>query len=388
MNNMKYNFYHFTFLVVLVSFMSCQDDTRNFDNKAYVDDHNTTRTVFFEKKVAEQELSLVVSIARPANRDLALTYIPDLTLVDDYNLANHINAQRLPVTNYELPKADTKILQGNVKSNALSIRFVKMNELDPDNIYVLPVTVVSNDIEVMEKARTFYYIIKEASLINVVADIEKNKCHIDTWSTPEVVRNLSQVTMEALIYVRNFNRTISTIMGVEDKFLLRIGDERFPANQLQLAVGDSKFPAADTKKGLPVNRWCHVAVTYDSEEEKAKIYVDGKLQSEGKLSAGTVSLDVDGKDGFYIGYSYEEERYLSGEISECRIWNRVLAEEEINAENHFYQVEPTSQGLVAYWKCNEGKGKIIEDKTGNGNNLEAVSQLKWVTVALPEKKYE
>lgn len=388
MNNMKYNFYHFTFLVVLVSFMSCQDDTRNFDNKAYVDDHNTTRTVFFEKKVAEQELSLVVSIARPANRDLALTYIPDLTLVDDYNLANHINAQRLPVTNYELPKADTKILQGNVKSNALSIRFVKMNELDPDNIYVLPVTVVSNDIEVMEKARTFYYIIKEASLINVVADIEKNKCHIDTWSTPEVVRNLSQVTMEALIYVRNFNRTISTIMGVEGKFLLRIGDERFPANQLQLAVGDSKFPAADTKKGLPVNRWCHVAVTYDSEEEKAKIYVDGKLQSEGKLSAGTVSLDVDGKDGFYIGYSYEEDRYLSGEISECRIWNRVLAEEEINVENHFYQVEPTSQGLVAYWKCNEGKGKIIEDKTGNGNNLEAVSQLKWVTVALPEKKYE
>ncbi|GLL55308.1 hypothetical protein KUBF_29700 [Bacteroides finegoldii] len=37
------------------------------------------------------------------------------------------------------------------------------------------------------------------------------------------------------------------------------------------------------------------------------------------------------KRGFWIGYSYEAARYLDGDICECRIWNRVLTAEEIQA---------------------------------------------------------
>ena len=44
------------------------------------------------------------------------------------------------------------------------------------------------------------------------------------WKTPELVTDMKQITMEALIYPREFGKLISTIMGIEGNFLMRIGD--------------------------------------------------------------------------------------------------------------------------------------------------------------------
>ena len=41
-------------------------------------------------------------------------------------------------------------------------------------------------------------------------------------------------------------------------------------------------------------------------------------------------------------------------MAEVRVWNRTLTKEEINAENHFYSVPVDSEGLVGYWKLNDG----------------------------------
>lgn len=54
-------------------------------------------------------------------------------------------------------------------------------------------------------------------------------------------------------------------------------------------------------------------------------------------------------------------------------------------KNHFYLVEPDSEGLVAYWKFDEGTGQTVTDYTGNGNNGMALDPISWVEVALPEK---
>ena len=85
-------------------------------------------------------------------------------------------------------------------------------------------------------------------------------------------------------------------------------------------------------------------------------------------------------------------------MTEIRIWNKVLTEEEINAPDHFYTVDPKSEGLYSYWKFTEGQGSTIEDATGNGNKLYGETYvrkqgndnkgdegIKWVEVALPDK---
>ncbi|MGJ1421932.1 DUF1735 and LamG domain-containing protein [Sphingobacterium spiritivorum] len=342
--------------------------------------------LLIKSTLISDERKLQASIARPETRDVNITYDVDASLVEKYNAAYYDKAIMLPKENYRLPQASALIPAGSVKSNDVTIYFDKINELDRDQIYVLPVTIASADIDILQSARTTYYVLKGAALINVVADLEENYLHINQWANAGVVNNLSEITMETLIRARNYDRMISSVMGIEGRFLIRLGDAGFPSNQIQVATNSGNFPGGDSNKGLPSNEWVHIAVTYSRTSRAIKIYVNGKVQSEGTLSLAPISLGVNGQDGFYIGRSYADDRFFAGEFAECRIWNVVRTEEEIAGNP--YEVDPKSAGLVAYWKCNEGAGNTVQDYTGNGNNLTAKAgkDIKWTPVSLPAKK--
>ena len=129
----------------------------------------------------------------------------------------------------------------------------------------------------------------------------------------------------------------------------------------------------------------------DAEAGELRLYIDGKL-ALAKAATGEwqdISLGKPMKQNswetetrpFYIGYSYSAGRELNGEFSECRIWNVAKTQEEI--ANNVYEVDPQSEGLVAYWKFDEGEGKIVRDHTGNGNDGVAASVITWIPVSLP-----
>lgn len=378
----RYQLYLVSALLATTAFTGCQDDSESFENKAYIHGSSKVGSVLLKGNVTNDSRTIQAAIAQPAAQDITITYRVDPSLVDTYNAAFYDKAIVLPAAHYELPEPQAHITAGSVRSTEVTVYFKDLNQLNRELVYVLPVTIDNANIGILESARTTYYVLKGAALINVVADIEENYLHIDTWAKPAVVNNLSQITMEALIRARNYDRQISTIMGIEGKFLIRLGDAGFPSNQIQIA-SSRNFPSADSNKGLPTNEWVHIALTYDSSNGEMKIYVNGKVQSEGINNVGKVNLGTNGKDGFYIGRSYADERFLAGEISECRIWNKVRTKEEI-ADNA-YEVATDAEGLVAYWKCNEGGGNVVKDQTSNGNDLTAKSgtSLKWTPVSLP-----
>ena len=180
-------------------------------------------------------------------------------------------------------------------------------------------------------------------------------------------------------------------MVIEGQFLFRFGDSGVPSNQLQIATGKGNF--TNSSMVAPQNEWTHVAVTYDSEAQTIRVYFNGKLVGDftdatyGPVNWGIPHSDEsDGKPRcFWIGYSYNNERFLDADISEVRIWNRVLTQDEINAENHFYAVSEDAQNLVAYWKFDDG-ADIIKDYSNSGNDATASAKLTWVDVELPAKK--
>ncbi|HBG39886.1 MAG TPA: hypothetical protein DDW85_00565 [Porphyromonadaceae bacterium] len=378
----RYSFYFFPLSFLLMLFCSCNNDA-SFDNKVYIESISKVDNLLIKPNIVNEARILQTAIAQPEDKDITVTYQPAPSLVEVYNKAYYDHAVALPEVYYELPEPKVTIAAGSVRSSETSIHFKDINRLDRDSVYVLPVTIVHADLPVLQSAQTIYYVLKGAALINVVADMEDNYLHIDQWVTPTVVNNLSQVTMEALIRCRDYDRLISTVMGIEGRLLIRIGDAGFPSNQIQIATNKGNFPDSDSNKGLPTNEWTHVALTYDSSDGDMKIYVNGKVQSQGTKSIGRVSFDVNGKDGFYIGRSYEDNRYLAGEFSECRIWNVVRTQEEI--ANNPFEVEPESEGLVAYWKCNDGAGNTVKDHTANGNHLASKNAIKWTPVSLPAK---
>ncbi|WP_296122726.1 DUF1735 and LamG domain-containing protein [uncultured Bacteroides sp.] len=368
------------------TFAACNDnDVENFDNQVYIKASTMTSTVLLKNTVSDTEGSFQISMARPEAQDITITLKADPSLVAIYNAAYYDTAEALPENYYTVETSQTTILAGAVVSDDVTVSFKNLTELDREKVYVLPVTVDQASIGVLKSSGTMYYVLKGAALINTVPDITKNLVYV-TWNNPDVVNNMNKLTAEALIRVSKFDKMLTSIMGIEGRFLLRIGDSGIPQNQLQVATG--KGNVTDESLAIPTNEWTHIAMTYDADAKSVTIYINGKNMLETTLDYGTVNWGqtmTDEGNGFWIGHSYSRDRWLEGNISEVRIWNKVLTSAEINAKDHFYQVEPDADGLVSYWKFDEGAGTTIHDYSGNENNATAVESLTWTAVELPAK---
>lgn len=402
-------------LVMLAGCKQNDELKHHYDNQLFISASSFASDVRIERTSdqMDRELtrSVTVAMARPEAFDVEVAFRAAPELLDTYREGYYDEAvELLPAVHYDLASVSTRIESGKVTGNPVDFRFVKLDELDLTKRYVLPVTIASSNLAVLPSAGTLYFVFQKASLVNVVADLNGNKAWPEWSEATEPVKDMESFTMEGLVFFYEFNNDatspISTIMGIEDTFLIRVGDSTIPKNQLQVAFGKQKEgaePGATPDRGtvtgsslqLKVNRWYHVAVTFDRGE--IHVYLDGKERASGS-SAGIgltkVNFAVPHSDEmdykprcFWFGYSYDDKRPLNGRIAEARIWNRALSADEINAENHFYRVSPeTADGLVAYWKFNDGEGKSVKDYGPNGYNLTADHDLAWVDVALPEEK--
>ena len=376
---MKKLFKYVPVLAAALLMAACQNnDEADFASKAFIDGKTfTSETIIKDASTLVKTLKL--STSRPAEKELNATFAPAPQLLETYNKAYYGHAVLLPDTCYKVLVGEVKINQGSVKSNEARFEFSKLGDLDRSTTYVLPVTVDCKDIEVLQSAKNYYFVFRAGALINVVADMSKNYLQVD-WKTPDLVTDMHQITMEALIYPREFGKLISTVMGIEGKFLMRIGDAGVPDNQIQIATSSGNF--TDAKLQLQTNKWQHVALTYDSNSQEMKVYINGRLMAETTFSC-SISILGNGSDrNFLIGKSYEDGRDLNGCISEARVWDVVRTADEI--AGHIYSVDPTDPGLVAYWKFDDQSTYIVKDYSGNGNDMTAKrAQLTWKNVSLP-----
>ena len=375
-----------------ITLTGCQDneDGQHYDNKLFLSTAAFTQEVLFKAGDMNVEKGLSVAIAKPEAHDIKVTMAPAPELLDTYRNAYYDEAAiLLPKEHYVMNERTVIIKAGAVSSNVLSIQFVNTGELDADVTYVLPVTIQSVEgIEVLQSAKNYYYVFRGASLINVVCNLSENRAYPD-FNDDARFNNMKENTLEILFNASQLRSEISTLMGIEGKYLLSIGDAGVPSNQLQLSTSNGNLTNSDLQ--FDSNKWYHVAVTF--KEGETKIYIDGVEKASKKYSRlNTVSLGTKHSDEsggqarcFWIGYSYNEQRSFNGSVAEARIWNRALSAEEIQAVNHFYTVDPTSEGLIAYWKFDEGEGQTVKDYSSSGYNLTIENLPKWEFVTLPEK---
>ncbi|WP_311439807.1 DUF1735 and LamG domain-containing protein [Hoylesella buccalis] len=371
------------FAAIAFLLAACQNnDEENFANKGFIDETSMLAETIIKGNVAPLTKTFHVALARPAQTAVSMTAHVNTALVSTYNQAYYTNAELLPDTCYRVDVDKMNIAEGAIKSTEAQFSFLNLGGLDRSKLYVLPVEIESNAVELLNTAKRYYFVFRAGALINTVADIEKNYLEISPWATPDRVSRMKEVTLEALIYPREFGKLISTVMGIEGTFLMRIGDAGVPDNQIQIATHNGNFTSA--KLQLETNKWQHVAMTYSQTTQEMKVYINGRMMAETKMQC-VPNLVGNGFDrNFLIGKSYDDNRWLSGCISEARVWDVVRTPEQI--AGNIYTVDPKTQGLVAYWKFDDNSSLEVKDYTGNGNTLKANDKLKWKAVSLPEKK--
>lgn len=363
-----------------------------FDNSAYLDiaASKSSEIFTFNRKVTEQTKTFTVKLAYPAQQDVHATLAVDPALAATYNARNGTDYAPLPDTYYELTSASVTIPAGKTTSEEAGIRFHRLDELEIDATYICPLRIsAAEGVDVMEGSRTMYWLVRRSSAITTAINLKDVYVTVPGFDkgspTADVVNNLSALTMECIIRVNNFQSEISSIMGIEQYMLMRVGDASFPNQQLQTQTVFGKFPEASKQKLLNAGQWYHVALTWDLPSQTICFYVDGELQSistaHGKSDLTAINLGDKAADNefgnggdfnFYFGRSYGEShdrsRMFDGEICEARIWSVARTQEQIRSSMYDIPDPSAEPALRAYWKFDEGTGTVIADHTGNGND--------------------
>ncbi len=336
-----------------VMLASCQDDTENFDNAVYAPATDLVTTINVKNNSEKLTGYVEAKLSKEEGVDVEVSFFANAAKVADYNAMYTQNYVELPSRFYSIPEAKITIPAGANTTGKVEVNFINLLELDKSKVYVLPVTMdcqlgsLSNN--------TYYFVIREAAMVSVVPEMTDNYGVFVEGDQATELGELSQLTVQALLYPFDFPRMLHTIMGVEDYFLIRVGDGPIPPNQVQLATksngkGDN---ATDAAWQLDTNRWTEFTLTYDTTTGETKVYFNGVQKGSTQICAfrepvdwNTASGDItDGPRGFYVGYSYAPDRSFNGYMAEMRIWNRVLTKEEINEPFQAYEVAPDSPGI-------------------------------------------
>ncbi len=185
-----------------------------------------------------------------------------------------------------------------------------------------------------------------------------------------------EITLESWIYPTSSSPSIQSVMGKSSRS--QNNSYIFPRtndgwNSLAFFLhldGQWKILTVTGFNGL--NKWTHVAATYDGFN--MRIYVDGVLkatqEASGKITQNTNPFIIGNQTGF--------SEHYTGKLEEAKVWSRALNQCEI-INNMNCELQPQQNNLVAYYKFNQGWANVDNNETSvidastNNNSLSLVN---------------
>ena len=251
-------------------------DDHKFGNVVYLDVAETSevQAATIKNTLDVFDRTFAATLAYPSDQDVTLSVTVDPSLVERYNVRYGTSWPMLDAKYYTLSSETATIAAGKTTSETLTLHLQNLlgegaeqtGALPLDETYLVPVTIAQSSVPTLATSSTVYYVVKRSSNITVAAQLgEGNWINFPTLdkygANSQAWNGLTAVTYEALIYIDQFATStvtsdgntnavnISSVMGVEQYLLLRIGDTNFERQQLQFdgsGAGSKfgKFPSA------------------------------------------------------------------------------------------------------------------------------------------------
>lgn len=369
-------------ITLLISiFTSCKNAEELHDVIYFTGTETSPAVSYTINGPAELGVTVTSSCLAPTDQKISIKANPEM--VATYNSEYKKNYKTIPEENYKLSQNEIILEAGKNVSEQLILSLLSTEGFEEGATYCMPLTItnVEGGLEILESSRTIYVVLQQ-QIITQAADLKGSASASPGFENDESLKSVPSVTMEARLLANRFasrSPFISTVMGLEENFLLRFGDVNIKPNQIQLSGGG--FPVT-SKTEFETNKWYHVAVVYDGNT--IKLYINGQLDGQTDAPRGPINLCGEGSNIFYIGQSCGG-RMFNGVISEVRVWKKALNQTEI--QNNMCYITPDNyKDMIAYWRFNDGAdAEVIKDWTGNGWDLSLSGSVNWVEgVKCPE----
>jgi len=127
---------------------------------------------------------------------------------------------------------------------------------------------------------------------------------------------------------------------------------------------------------VPLNKWSHIAVTYDGKETTG--WINGKKAHTAKENSGNINPT---NEPFNIGWRPFDTHYpFNGIIDEVRISKTVRYTKDFEVPKMAFTPDADTAAL---YHLDEGKGKKTKDDSGNKNEAELIGSPEWVKSDAP-----
>lgn len=356
--------------IVATLLASCKDGDFDPDKKVLLlTGTETSPVVKFAMDDAPATYYVTTSASNKVDEDVIVTYEIDYEALAKYNEKNKTSYFTTPESSVKLLDTQDTIKAGKASSSGARVQIVSTEGWVDGRTYVIPVSikkVEGGSLDVMESSKNILLRVSRTISFNSL-DISNTNLYSEYWfekSKPGFTPiSLPAYTCEVKVFLTedkpNRIRRLCNWGGTGGQNMLRFGEEGMDRNQLQWVSPSGSVPS---KTLFAPNRWYTITMTFDGS--KYILYVDGVKDNE---LAGTSQFAF---SKFEIGMSwagYNSSQRTNGRIAEVRLWNKALVSSEIQVG--ICGVDPKTEGLVAYWKMNEGSGHIFHDLTGNGYDL-------------------
>ena len=154
--------------------------------------------------------------------------------------------------------------------------------------------------------------------------------------------------------------------------LLRFNENGKPWKTLDIVAPNGRYVTGTTGSGdsevgtFNENQWYMISIVWNGTD--MAVYINGEKDTPWQNT-------ISGNQGFQlnrfeIGMSwggYGSSQSYTGRMAEMRIWK--LARSQSDIASTLCSVDPKSEGLLGYWKMNEGDGHIFYDSAA-GNDMD------------------
>ena len=374
-------------VIILASVFGCDDaEMKAIDNGLYIQEaapSNKFDQQIITQLVDDEEVvkTLTVRLVRAMDHDVTVTLDIDPQLLEDYNNKNEANYLVLPEEYRNFEKTVT-ISAGNVSAPVVNL-IIKPYSSSNGEAYAIPIRITSVDgpVEMKGNANHLLYLLTSPHRQKAVI-IKKGNRTVKTFST---AIPMEQWTFEYWVKVDNItgkptgdweglgNKNFRARIFVPDSQPLTFSDLtlRYYADGANVQIPILQFQNSaghfDTTGFWWPDTWYHIAYTYDGTT--VTVYKDGV-----KDNSLANSIDWTFKSlSFAIGsFGYEQQV----EFAQIRMWKKCLSENVIK-DNMSRQVAGDSDGLIGYWKCDEGTGNELKDSSPNQNHVTLGGTPQW-----------